>query len=100
MKGPLEGLLVLDMTRVLAGPYCTMILSDLGARIIKIEPPGGDDSREFGPFIKNTSAYFASGGKNPCILRLQNQTFFFLCDECKGRDYRTLSNLAFFFGLL
>lgn len=74
MKGPLEGLLVLDMTRVLAGPYCTMILSDLGARIIKIEPPGGDDSREFGPFIKNTSAYFASlnRGKESIELDLKN----------------------------
>jgi len=58
--GPLKGLIVLDLTRVLAGPYCSMILSDLGARIIKVEPPQGDDSREFSPFVKDQSAYFAS----------------------------------------
>ena len=59
--GPLKGLLVLDLTRVLVGPYCTMVLSDLGARIIKVEAPGiGDDSRKFGPFIEEQSAYFMS----------------------------------------
>ena len=64
-KGPLSGLLVLDLTRVLVGPYCTMILSDLGARVIKVEAPGvGDDSRGFGPFIKDQSAYF-TGVNNP-----------------------------------
>ena len=49
--GPLNDLIVLDLTRVLAGPYASMLLSDLGARIIKVEPPLGDDSREFNPFI-------------------------------------------------
>jgi len=75
MSGPLKGLLVLDLTRVLAGPYCTMILSDLGARIIKIEPPNGDDSREFGPLINNTSAYFASlnRGKESIKLNLKEK---------------------------
>ncbi|RZO90843.1 MAG: CoA transferase [alpha proteobacterium HIMB114] len=64
-KGPLSGLLVLDLTRVLVGPYCTMILSDLGARVIKVEAPGvGDDSRGFGPFIKDQSAYFMSLNRN------------------------------------
>ena len=61
MDGPLKNLLVVDLTRVLVGPYCTMILSDLGARVIKIEAPEiGDDSRKFGPFINDYSAYFMS----------------------------------------
>ena len=50
-------IIVIDLTRVLAGPYATMVLSDLGARIIKVEPPNGDDSREFSPFIKDQSAF-------------------------------------------
>ncbi|MCG8511299.1 MAG: CoA transferase [Rhodospirillales bacterium] len=59
-SGPLAGITIVDLTRVLAGPFCTMLLSDLGARIIKVEPPGGDDSRRFGPFLNGDSAYFAS----------------------------------------
>ena len=74
--GPLKGLLVLDLTRVLVGPYCTMVLSDLGARIIKVEAPGiGDDSRKFGPFIEEQSAYFMSlnRGKESIALNLKNE---------------------------
>ena len=64
-NGPLSGLLVLDLTRVLVGPYCTMILSDLGARVIKVEAPEvGDDSRNFGPFVEDQSAYFMSLNRN------------------------------------
>ena len=76
MDGPLKNLLVIDLTRVLVGPYCTMILSDLGARVIKIEAPEtGDDSRKFGPFIENYSAYFMSlnRGKESIALNLKNQ---------------------------
>lgn len=59
-KPPLEGITVLDFSRVLAGPYCTMVLADLGARIIKVEKIGtGDDTREFGPFIEDESVYFS-----------------------------------------
>ena len=72
---PLSGLRVLDLTRVLAGPYCTMILSDLGAEVVKIErPEHGDDARHFGPFLPSgLSAYFASinRGKKSAVLDLK-----------------------------
>jgi CoA:oxalate CoA-transferase len=73
--GPLSGLTVLDLTRVLAGPFCTMILSDLGARVIKIEQPvTGDDSRAYGPFMNGHSAYFGSlnRGKESIALNLKD----------------------------
>ena len=76
MNGPLKDLLVLDLTRVLVGPYCTMILSDLGARVIKVEAPEiGDDSRKFGPFVKDQSAYFMSlnRGKESIALNLKDE---------------------------
>jgi crotonobetainyl-CoA:carnitine CoA-transferase CaiB-like acyl-CoA transferase len=62
----LDGLLVVDLSRVLAGPYCSMILGDLGARVIKIEnPAGGDDTRGWGPpFLGGESAYFLSVNRN------------------------------------
>ena len=60
-RKPLEHMKVLDFTRVLAGPYCTMMLANMGAEIIKVERPDtGDDSRDFGPFVNGQSAYFIS----------------------------------------
>ena len=64
--GALDGLTVLDLTRVLSGPYCTMMLADMGARVIKVEQPGkGDDTRGWGPpFVEGESAYFMSINRN------------------------------------
>lgn len=60
--GPLSGLVVIDMTRVLAGPYAALLLAELGARVIKVEPPQhGDDSRAIGPFLKTPSGKVKSG---------------------------------------
>ena len=63
---PLDGITVLDLTRVLSGPYCTMLLADMGARVIKIEQPRkGDDTRAWGPpFLEGESAYFLSINRN------------------------------------
>jgi len=72
--GPLDNLIVLDLTRVLAGPYATMVLADLGARVIKIEvPETGDDARHFGPFVAGKSTYFMSlnRGKESIALDLK-----------------------------
>ncbi|MCF8078818.1 MAG: CoA transferase [Desulfobacterales bacterium] len=63
--GALSSIRVLDLTRVLAGPFCTMLLGDLGAEIVKIEVPGqGDDSRRYPPFIGDESAYFMNLNRN------------------------------------
>jgi CoA:oxalate CoA-transferase len=72
--GPLSGFRIVDLTRVLAGPYCTMVLADLGARVIKVEAPdGGDDARRIGPFVGGRSAYFESlnRGKQSIALDLK-----------------------------
>jgi crotonobetainyl-CoA:carnitine CoA-transferase CaiB-like acyl-CoA transferase len=63
---PLDGILVVDLTRVLSGPYCTMLLADMGARVVKIEQPNrGDDTRAWGPpFLDGESAYFLSINRN------------------------------------
>jgi CoA:oxalate CoA-transferase len=74
VSGPFAGLLVVDLTRVLAGPYVTMILADMGATVVKVEQPGaGDDARGFPPFINGKSAYFTSlnRGKKSIALDLK-----------------------------
>ena len=62
---PLQGIRVLDLSRVLAGPYCTMVLGDLGAEVIKVEPPEGDETRAWGPpFAEGESAYYLCVNRN------------------------------------
>src|SRR5947208_1173217 len=79
-QGPFSGLLVLDLTRVLAGPYAALMMAELGARVVKIEPPEGDDARRYGPFITGEngaakSGYFMSinRGKESIALDLKKQ---------------------------
>jgi len=75
VAGPLTGVTVIDLSRVLAGPYATLVLADLGARVIKVERPGsGDDARQIGPFIDGRSAYFLSlnRGKESIALDLKD----------------------------
>jgi len=72
---PLENVKVLDLTRVLSGPYATMILADMGADVLKIEMPKiGDDSRAYGPFINGESAYFMSINRNKRSMTLNLKT--------------------------
>ena len=75
-RPPLAGVVVVDLTRVLAGPYCTLVLANLGARVIKVErPPRGDDARAIGPFVGGKSLYFAAlnHGKESIALDLQRR---------------------------
>ena len=76
MSGALEGIKVLDLTRVLAGPYCTMILADLGADVIKVEAPGGsDETRGWGPPFQNgVSAYYLCANRNKRSLTVDLKT--------------------------
>ncbi len=68
-SGPLRGIRIIDLTRALAGPFCGMLLADLGADIIKVEPPGGDMTRFSGPYTRSDSdkyygGYFGSINRN------------------------------------
>ena len=72
--GPLSGITIIDLSRILAGPYCTLLLAELGARVIKVEAPRtGDDARQYGPFTNGKSTYFASvnRGKESIVLDLK-----------------------------
>jgi formyl-CoA transferase len=80
-QGALSGLRILDLTRVLAGPFCTMMLADMGAEVIKIEQPGrGDDTRHFAPFCNGESAYYmnVNRGKQGVTLDLKAGRELFL----------------------
>jgi len=70
--GALAGLRVIDLTRVLGGPYCTMVLSDHGAEVIKLEPPQGDETREWGPPFDNAgdASYFLGINRNKKSIAL------------------------------
>src|SRR5882724_12062775 len=75
VRGPLSGIIVVDLSRILAGPYCTFLMAELGARVIKVEPPEkGDDARHYGPFRAGKSSYFQSvnRGKQSIALDLKN----------------------------
>lgn len=74
-KGILDGVVVLDLTRVLAGPYCGMLMADMGATVYKIEQPvKGDDSRAFGPFINGESCYYMNLNRNKIGVTLNLKT--------------------------
>jgi len=84
---PLAGVTVVDLTRVLAGPYCTLVLANLGARVIKVErPPDGDDARGIGPFVGGKSLYFAAlnHGKESIALDLRDAEERAIFDQLLG----------------
>lgn len=111
MSLPLDGLRVLDMSQIMAGPYCTMVLADMGADVIKIEKlNGGDDSRQMGPFINDESTCFMQINRNKRSIGLNlkdddvKQAFYEMVKSCDvvvenyrpgvtkslGVDYETL----------
>ncbi|EEW57400.1 L-carnitine dehydratase/bile acid-inducible protein F [Ruegeria sp. TrichCH4B] len=95
MNAPLDGLIILDLTHVLAGPYASMTLADLGARVIKVERPGsGDDTRAFPPFKGSESAYFATinHGKESIALDLKNVDDRIVFEELLSRSDVVLEN--------
>ena len=85
---PLDGITILDLTHVLAGPFATHTLQDLGARVIKVERPGtGDDTRAFPPFVQGESAYFAvlNAGKQSIALDLKDAADRAILDRLLAR---------------
>src|SRR5919198_10110 len=95
-NAPLAGLRVLDLSRVLAGPYCTMILADLGADVVKVERPGvGDETRGWGPpYAGGESAYYLSvnRGKRSCAIDLSTEEGRRLAFELCARAHVVIEN--------
>lgn len=92
---PLDGIRVVDLSRVLAGPYCSMILADLGAEVVKVEElPRGDEARQVGPFVGGVSAYFVSlnRGKKSVTLNLKDPRGTALLIELARRSDVLLEN--------
>ncbi|MGH7369691.1 MAG: CaiB/BaiF CoA transferase family protein [Candidatus Methylomirabilaceae bacterium] len=92
---PLDGIRVVDLSRVLAGPYCSMILADLGAEVVKVEElPRGDEARQVGPFVNGVSAYFVSlnRGKKSVTLNLKDPRGTALLIELARRSDVLLEN--------
>src|SRR5690348_16534794 len=88
-KGPLAGLLVADFSRILAGPYATMLLADMGADVIKVEGPGGDDTRTWSPPVDphGISTYYlgVNRGKRSVALDLKDERDVLLAQRLAGR---------------
>ncbi|MBO0847194.1 MAG: CoA transferase, partial [Nocardioides sp.] len=86
--GPLSGLLVADFSRILAGPYATMLLADLGAEVVKVESPGGDDTRTWQPPVRDGVATYYLGvnrNKRSVALDLKDDGDLHLARELAGR---------------
>jgi CoA:oxalate CoA-transferase len=97
VEGPLTGIVVVDLTHVLSGPYCTLLLAELGARVIKIEEPQkGDVSRQLGPFVKGKSTYFATinRGKEGMALDLKAERDRIVFDRLLGHADVLVENFA------
>ena len=93
MNGPLKGVKILDVSRVLAGPFCTMLLADLGAEVVKVEQPGrGDPARHLRPFVDEDSAYFISvnRGKKGITLDLSMEEGQSLFRNLRTKKRRTV----------
>ena len=93
--GPLAGIVVVDLSRILAGPYCTLLMAEMGARVIKVEPPkGGDDARAYGPYVNGRSTYFASvnRGKESIALDLKNDEHRKIFDKLLAKAYVVVEN--------
>ncbi|MFL6170690.1 MAG: CaiB/BaiF CoA transferase family protein [Ornithinibacter sp.] len=94
--GPLSGLLVADFSRILAGPYATMLLADLGAEVVKVESPGGDDTRTWSPPLRDgVSTYYlgVNRGKRSIVLDLRDEADLALARELARRADVLIENL-------